>query len=135
MVAVIIAIAQIEPPVNDVSSATDDRKSAYKYGSRGGTPAKFRVACDGNPINTQAEADAHPIKLKLTKLGVTPDQDAIVEYTVTGSANTGDLFRFDDGADHYIYNIGVKSLASGTYKLTISEANGGATRDEWFSVK
>ena len=54
---------------------------------------------------------------------------------MTGSANSGDLFRFDDVADHYIYNIGVKNLASGTYKLTISEVNGGATHDEWFSVK
>jgi hypothetical protein len=129
------AIGEIEPPVNDVSSATDQGMSAYKYGSRGVIPAKFRAACNGDPIDTQAEAEAHPMKLKLTKLGATPDQDAVVENTVTGSANTGDLFRFDDVADHYIYNIGVKNLASGTYKLTISEANGGATHDEWFSVK
>ena len=135
MVAVIIVIAQIEPPVNDVSSAGDPGMSAYKFGSRGVIPAKFRAACNGDPIDTQAEAEAHPMKLKLTKLGATPDQDAVVENTVTGSANSGDLFRFDDGADHYIYNIGVKNLASGTYKLTISEVNGGATRDEWFSVK
>ena len=54
---------------------------------------------------------------------------------MTGSANSCDLFRFDDAADQYIYDIGVKNLASGTYKLTISEANGGATHDEWFSVK
>jgi hypothetical protein len=128
-------IGDIGPPVNDVSSAGDPGMSAYKFGSRGVIPAKFRAACNGDPIDTQAEAEAHPMKLKLTKLGATPDQDAVVENTVTGSANTGDLFRFDDAADHYIYNIGVKNLASGTYKLTISEANGGATHDEWFSVK
>jgi hypothetical protein len=126
---------EILSPVNDVSSATDDGMSAYKYGSRGVIPAKFSAACDGDPIDTQAEADAHPMKLTLMKLGSTPDQDAVVENTVTGSANTGDLFRFDDAADHYIYNVAVKNLARGTYKLTISEANGGATHDEWFSVK
>jgi Concanavalin A-like lectin/glucanases superfamily len=128
-------IGEIAPPVNDVSSADDPGMSAYKFGSRGVIPAKFRAACNGDPIDTHAEADAHPLKLKLTKLGATPDQDAVVENTVTGSANTGDLFRFDDAADHYIYNVGVKNLASGTYKLTINEANGGATHDEWFSVK
>ena len=128
-------IGDIGPPVNDVSSAGDPGMSAYKFGSRGVIPAKFRADCNGDPIDTQAEADAHPMKLKLTKLGTTPDQDAVVENTVTGSANTGDLFRFDYAADHYIYNIGVKNLASGTYKRTISEANGGATHDEWFSVK
>jgi PKD repeat protein len=128
-------IGEIGPPVNDVSSADDPAMSAYKFGSRGVIPAKFSAACDGDPIDTQAEADAHPMKLTLTKLGSTPDQDAVVENTETGSANTGDLFRFDDTDDHYIYNVGVKNLASGTYKLAISEANGGATHDEWFSIK
>jgi PKD repeat protein len=128
-------IGEIEPPVNDVSSADDPAMSAYKFGSRGVIPAKYKAACDGDPIDTQVEADAHPMKLTLTKLGSTPDQDAVVENTVTGSANSGDLFRFDDAADHYIYNVGVKNLASGTYKLTITEANGGATHDEWFSIK
>ena len=128
-------IGEIAPPINDVSSADDPGMSAYKFGSRGVIPAKFSAACNSDPIDTQAEADAHPMKLKLTKLGATPDQDAVVEDTVTGSANTGDLFRFDDAADHYIYNIGVKNLASGTYKITISDADGGATHDEWFSVK
>jgi hypothetical protein len=109
--------------------------SAYKYGSRGVIPAKFKATCDNNPIDTQEEADAHPMKLKLTKLGSTPDGDAVVENTETGSANTGDLFRFVDADDHYIYNVGVKNLAKGTYKLTISEANGGGSHDEWFSIK
>ncbi len=126
---------EIEPPVNDVSSADDLGISAYKFGSGGVIPAKFKAACDGTPIDTQAEADAHPMKLKLTKLGSTPAEDIVVENTVTGSANTGDLFRFDDAADHYMYNIGVKDLAAGTYKITISEANGGGAHDEWFSIK
>ncbi len=128
-------IGEIAPPINDVSSADDPGMSAYKFGSRGVIPAKFSAACNSDPIDTQAEADAHPMKLKLTKLGATRDQDAVVEDTVTGSANTDDLFRFDDAADHYIYNIVVKNLASGTYTITISDADGGATHDEWFSVK
>jgi hypothetical protein len=54
-------------------------------------------------------------------------------YTWLLSLSPGEELSF--AADHYIYNVGVKNLASGTYKLTISEANGGATHDEWFSVK
>jgi predicted ATPase len=121
--------------LSDVGSATDESMSAYKYGIRGVIPAKFRVVCNGDPIDTQAEADAHPMKLTLTKLGSTPDQDSVVESTQTGSANTGDLFRFDDTNDHYICNVGINILARGTYKITISEANGGGSHNEWFSIK
>jgi dipeptidyl aminopeptidase/acylaminoacyl peptidase len=128
-------LSEILPPVNDVSNATDEGMSAYKFGSRGVVPAKFQVTCDNDLIDTQAEADAHPMKLTLTRLGSTPAEDAVVENTETGSANTGDLFRFVDADDHYIYNIGVKALATGTYRITISEANGGGNHDEWFSVK
>jgi hypothetical protein len=128
-------IGEIEPPVNDVSHADDLGMSAYKYGSRGVVPAKFGAACDGDPIDTQAEADAHPMKLKLVKLGSTPNQNALIEGTEAGSANTGDLFRFDEDADRYIYNIGVKNLSRGIYKITISEADGRGSHDEWFSIK
>jgi len=127
---------EILPPVNDVSNATDAGMSSYKFGSRGVIPAKFQVTCDGDLIDTQAEADAHPMTLTLTKLGSSPDPDAIVENTVTGSANTGDLFRFSGAPDNfYIYNIAVKGLAMGTYQLTISEANGGGSHNEWFTIK
>ncbi len=120
--------SEILPPVNDVSSATDEGMSSYKFGSRGVIPAKFRVTCDNDLIDTQAEADAHPMTLTLTKLGSTPAEDTVVEQTQTGSANTGSLFRF--AGNHYIYNVWVKGLETGTYKLTSSEANGGATHDE-----
>ncbi|MBA2715194.1 MAG: hypothetical protein H0U55_16795 [Rubrobacteraceae bacterium] len=129
------AIGEILPPVNDVGSATDDGMSAYKYGSRGVIPARFRAKCDDDPVDTQAEADAHPMTLTLTRLGATTAQDIVVESTETGSANTGNLFRFDDAVDQYVYNVGVKGLAKGTYRITISEANGGGSHDEWFSIK
>jgi len=127
--------SEILPPVNDVSSATDAGMSSYKFGSRGVIPAKFQATCDNDLIDTQAEAESHPMTLKLTKLGSTPAQDTVVEQTQTGSANTGNLFQFVDADDHYIYNVGVKGLEARTYKLTISEANGGGSHDEWFSIK
>jgi len=128
------AFSEILPPVNDASSATDESMSAYKYGSRGVIPAKFQATCSNDPVDTLAEADAHPMKLQLTKLAAGTDPDTVIEDTVTGSANTGELFRFDD-ADQYVYNIGVKGRAKGTYKITISEANGGGSHEEWFSIK
>lgn len=128
-------IGEIKPPVNDVSGATEEGMSSYKRGSRGVIPAKFSAACSGDPIDTQAEADDHPMNLKLTKLASGTASDTVIENTVTGSANTGDLFRFVDADDHYIYNIGVNNLATGTYRITISEANGGGSHDEWFAIK
>jgi hypothetical protein len=126
---------EIQSPVNNVSGPTDDGMSAYKYGSRGVIAAKFKAACNGDPIDTRAEADAHPMKLTLTRLATTSEPEAVVEDTVTGSANTGDLFRFDDASDSYTYNIGAKSLARGTYKIRISEAHADGSHDEWFSIK
>lgn len=128
-------IGEILPPVNDVSSATDEGMSSYKFGSRGVVPAKFQVTCNNDPIDTQAEADAHPMKLALTRLGSTLAPDTVAEGTEMGSANTSNLFRFDDDADQYVYNVGVKGLARGTYKITISETNGGGSHEEWFSIK
>jgi TolB protein len=128
-------IGEILSPVNDVSNSTDEGMSAYKYGSRGVIPAKFQASCNNDPVDTQAKADAHPMTLTLTRLGATAAADVVVESTETGSANTGNLFRFDDAADQYIYNIGVKGLGRGTYKITISEANGSGRHEEWFSIK
>ncbi len=57
------------------------------------------------------------------------------EVGSVGRRQTGDLFRFVDADGDYSYNVGLKNLAKGTYKLTISEANSGASHDEWFSIK
>jgi hypothetical protein len=142
--------SEILPPVNDVASEADTASmSAYKQGGRGSVPAKFQVTCDGDPVDTQAEADAHPMVLTLTRLATAADPQADLEPTVTGSANTGKYFRFVDADDHYIYNIGLwdeggTKRPKGLYRIRISEATdatsgvvkpGGATHDEWFQIK
>jgi FG-GAP-like repeat len=117
------AFGEILQPVNDVSNATDQGMSAYKSGSRGVVPAKFNVSCDGNPIDTQAKADAHPMILTLSKVDSQLGPQPVTESTVTGSANTGQYFRFSGAPDNfYIYNTAVKNLSPGTYQITISEA-------------
>ena len=62
--------SEILPPVNDVSSATDEGMSSYKFGSRGVIPAKFKAACDVNPHRHASrgrcppyEADAHQARV------------------------------------------------------------------------
>jgi hypothetical protein len=110
--------------------------SAYKAGSRGVIPAKFKVSCDGNPIDTQAEADAYPMRLTLSKVGAGHTLQPVPESTVTGSANTDSLFRFSGNPDNfYLYNIGAKNLSPGTYQITISEDHGRGSHDEWFTVQ
>jgi hypothetical protein len=124
----------IRPPVNDVDNAIDEGMSAYKAGSKGVIPTKFQATCDGSLVDTQAEADANPMTLSLKKLGAgAGGTDLELETPATGSANTGNLFRFDDAADQYIYNINIKGLTAGTYSITISDGSGSQT--EWFVIK
>jgi hypothetical protein len=129
------SFSEIRPPVNDVSSATEDGMSAYKAGSKGVIPAKFQATCANSLVDTQAEADANPMYLSLKLLGsLSGGTDTELEPTVTGSANTGNLFRFDDASDQYIYNLNIKGLAAGVYSITISDGKGGSQTD-WFAIK
>jgi hypothetical protein len=107
---------------NILQPVNADGSSAYKFGAKGVIPAKFTATCDGNPVDTQAEADAFKMKLTLTHLtgGQSGQEAVMIEDPVTGSANTGSLFRFDDAADQFIYNVNIKGLAKGNYKIGIS---------------
>jgi len=124
----------ILPPVNQVDSSSDPGVSGFKHGSRGVVPAKFELTCDGNLVDEQTEADAlGPVTLGLR---ATLDNGADVEFSpeslVTGSANTGSAFRFDDGSDQYIYNIAIKGLQRGAYRIEIAGA--GDTRYAFFRI-
>lgn len=129
------SFSEIRPPINDVSGPTEDGMSSYKYGAKGVIPAKFQATCDNSLVDTQAEANDNPMTLTLKRLGsLSGGTDTVVEDTVVGSANTGSLFRFDDAADQYIYNINIKGLLAGVYSITISDGNGGS-HTEWFAIK
>lgn len=126
--------SRIKQPVNQVDGPSDSNISGWKAGTKGVIPAKFQLTCGGNLVDTQAEADTvGVVTLNLTKLS---GADAGTEYTaeslVTGSANTGLEFRFDDTSDLYVYNIGVKSLTSGVFEITID--GGGSTQSEFFML-
>ena len=72
------------------------------------------------------------VTLTLEKISNGVDGPETIESPTTGSANTGNLFRFDDSADQYIYNINIKGLAVGTYRITIS--GGGGTKVAYFKI-
>lgn len=137
-VQVVVATCEwgsILPPVNAVGAPDAEELSVWKAGTRGVIPAKFQLSCGSNLIDTQTEAASHPATLSLIKLsnGIGSDSP-VTESLETGSANAGNAFRFDDSGDLYIYNIGVKSLSAGTYKLIITDTASGANRSEYFGL-
>jgi hypothetical protein len=123
---------------NILQPVNADGSSAYKFGAKGVIPAKFTATCDGNPVDTLAEAQAFQMKLTFTQLkdGSGADTGDVLENPVTGSANTGNLFRFDDAADQFIYNVNIKGLAKGDYKIGISpnDITIGGSAEGYFTV-
>lgn len=124
----------IQPPVNQVDSASDTGMSIYKFGARGVIPIKYQLTCDGDLVDTQAEADAHQMTLAITLVdaGDVPT-GGDTEVASAGSANTDNIFRFDDTADQYIYNLSIKGMAVGIYRITAT--SGSASTKDWFSIK
>jgi hypothetical protein len=124
----------ILPPVNDVSSAAATNLSSYKLNARGVVPIKFQLTCGGDLVDTQAEADAHPMTLALVQVNSSDTQvgNDTLEDPSAGSANTGYNFRFDDSADQYIYNRTIKGLAAGIWRVTAT--TGSDSTNEWFKI-
>jgi hypothetical protein len=127
--------SRILPPVNQVSSHTATAISAYKQGSRGVVPVKFQLSCDGNLVDTAAEAAEIGDVTRSLKL-VNPNDGSLgndePESVLTTPASSTNLFRFDDASDQYIYNLGVQGLNPGVYGLTVS--GGGDTQLEYFKI-
>ena len=49
----------------------------------------------------------------------TDTTDSTLDY-ITGSANTGNLFRWDSTANQYIYNLSTSNQKPGTYGVQIT---------------
>ena len=47
-----------------------------------------------------------------------------IEATSTSAATTGNLFRYDSTANQYIFNLGTKTLTSGTWQIRIALDDG-----------
>ncbi len=47
-----------------------------------------------------------------------------IEANSTSAATTGNLFRYDSTGDQYIFNLGTKSLSTGTWQIRIELDDG-----------
>jgi len=57
-----------------------------------------------------------------------------IAATASGSSNTGNLYRYDSTEGQYIYNLTLKPLAKGTWRLR-TDLGDGVVRTVTFTVK
>ncbi len=103
----VLGFSGILPPIKP------DGTRVFKKGST--IPVKFRLwDADGNPI-TDAEAS---ISLDEVISGI-PVGEA-EDGGSTSAATEGNLFRYDDTDNQYIFNLATKNLSTGTWEITIT---------------
>ncbi|MFZ5644743.1 MAG: PxKF domain-containing protein [Bacillota bacterium] len=96
---------------------------------KGGTvPVKFQLTDAMGKYVSKATA-----RLYLAKItnGVPGSE---IEATSPGSANSGNLFRYDSTDNQYIYNLRAKDLSAGTWQIRIS-LDDGTSRYVAISIK
>jgi len=104
-----------------------DGSSVFKQGST--VPAKFRV-CDTNGNSIGTPGVVSDFKLIKKTNGTSSDTNETVVSTSADSA-----FRWDPGAQQWIFNISTKNLSKGytyTYQITL---NDGSTIQFTFGLK
>ncbi|MFH0762527.1 MAG: PxKF domain-containing protein [Candidatus Omnitrophota bacterium] len=102
--------AGVLPPINQ------DDSSIFKLGRV--VPVKFQLKdAAGNYISTAA-ARIYLSKISNTVLG------GEIEAESVGSANTGNLFRYDSAENQYIFNLGTSNLSKGTWQIKIQLDDG-----------
>jgi hypothetical protein len=103
-----------------------DSTSIFKLGST--IPVKFQLTgtCAGNPGLT---AQIFLAQISNSVVGTE------MEATSTSAADSGNTFRYDAGADQYIYNLATKPLAVGTWQIRIDLGDGVLNRVVNISLK
>ena len=95
-----------------------DGSSIFKAGST--IPVKIILTnCSGQSISTATVIIA-VYKISNAVLGTELEQ--LIDSS--GSANTGNLFRYDAAAGQYIYNLSTKGYTKGTYKVYAKPEDG-----------
>jgi hypothetical protein len=108
-VSVTTAWSGVLQPVNA------DGSSVFKLGST--VPVKFALP------GASAGVKALAARLYYARVG-SAGTGTYDEATSTSAATTGNLFRYDATANQYIFNLGTKTLSSGTYTLRIDLGDG-----------
>jgi len=107
----------------------NDGSNIFKKGRT--IPVKIRfTACDGS------SAPSLSVAISVGLISQTSDGSLDeVEVDASGSANAGNLFRYDPDEDIYIYNLGTKNLAGGTTYRVSAELSNAQTFSVEFSLK
>lgn len=92
-----------------------DGSSVSKLGST--IPVKFQLKDSSGIFITNAMAYIYVTKISSTIMGT---EEAIS----VGEANIGNLFRYDNVNNQYIFNLGTKNLSIGTWQLSIKLDDG-----------
>ncbi len=108
-VTVTAAWSNVLQPVNA------DGSSIFKLGST--VPVKFQLSGASAGISNLVA------RLYIQRIGP-GGTGADIEAISTSNATTGNLFRYDATSGQYIFNLGTKTLSTGTYKLRIDLGDG-----------
>jgi hypothetical protein len=100
----------ILPPINA------DGSSIFKLGST--VPVKFQLRDANGAFVTTAVVRLYTAKISNGIAGTE------IEAVSTAAATSGNLFRYDAGANQYIFNLGTKSLSAGTWQIRIAADDG-----------
>ncbi len=87
-----------------------DNSSIFKLGRT--VPVKFRLI-NGSGAVSNAVAKLYVVKVDN---GV---EGTVIEAESNAAADSGNTFRYDSADQQYVFNLGTKSLTTGTYKLKV----------------
>lgn len=90
----------------------NDGRSIFKLGST--IPIKFNLKDGQGNFITNASA-----KLSVQKFGNNEPMGDPIEAISTAASTTGNLFRYDNSGNQYIFNLSTKALSSGAWQLQI----------------
>ena len=109
----VLGFGGILPPIKP------DGTRVFKLGST--IPVKFQLwDADGNPITDATAKISLDQVVNNLPVGIPQDGDS------TSAATTGNLFRYDDTDNQYIFNLATKELSTGTWEITITVNGSGS---------
>lgn len=103
-----------------------DGSSIFKLGST--LPVKFQLWDAGGNFVTNAVAKIYVAKISDRIIG------AEMEANSTSNATTGNLFRYYSTSNQYIFNLGTKTLSTGTWQIRI-ELDDGTSKTATIGLK
>ncbi len=127
-------------------NSTDNVGNAASTASVSYTVGTYKNFALGTPLAMSAKdyknASTIPVKFTIKNIDGTSVSQAIAHLTVngisaksSGSANSGDLFRYDASAKQYIYNLSVKSVTNAHPNTMVITLDDGTTRSIQFTIK